>query len=594
MTQLPAALVSWRTWLSWFDPELAVQIGHMMQRLHPLFGTFRGHRQGGEPEIEGLDDLRGRGPYERLIASEWLLADELPDEFLRRAASGEHIFLAPRPRARRATRSIIALFDAGPLQLGAPRLAHIAIWILLARRAQQAHGELHWGILQKPSELFEAKTPEHLRAFLFKRTFALPEDSHLDQWRDALAAQLRSGAECWAIGSAGGSLSAQAKPFTHRVALERDLGSEALRVSLIERGIGREVQLPLPDAELAAPLLRGSFTHEAAPRQDVIDPRALSLQRPPVIAFDGTRVAMALRDEPGALVFLVPRSPTALPSSPRHHRWSAGYSAVAAALQGKKLGVLLGDDGGFRFWPTSLTLVPCPTREEFHAPGSTAAWLSCAWLRRAGRTRVCVIDQSKRLFVWDDDATAQNNAASRRSLRLVSTHVLGMTQPSTGMVAYARHENGRVWFARLSETGDPEQSRFLCEAPADAKVLFGRGSLCAVRVSREPTESWRVAAWHDQHHFIIRLPSDTHAIGVMREPQGRCALITLNQKALRLHFEDGGNELIYTVPERETSVTVCQNSGVVAMMTAKRQLIVFSAATRELKMCVQTGAHRSQ
>ena len=115
MNTLPETLRPWREWLSWFDPELAVQLGSLLQRLHPLFGPFRGNSQGGDPELEGLDDLRPRGSYEHLLATEWLLADEMPDEFLRRAASGEHIFLAPRPKARRADRSIVALFDTGPL-----------------------------------------------------------------------------------------------------------------------------------------------------------------------------------------------------------------------------------------------------------------------------------------------------------------------------------------------------------------------------------------------------------------------------------------------------------------------------------------------
>ena len=133
--QLPDALQPWRPWLGWFTPDLAAELGQLVGRLHPLLGRFRNGSLHGDPEPDGLDDLRQRGSYERLLNSEWLLAGDLPDEFLRRAASGEHLFLAPRPRASQVDRFIVALFDAGPWQLGAPRLAQMAMWILLARRA---------------------------------------------------------------------------------------------------------------------------------------------------------------------------------------------------------------------------------------------------------------------------------------------------------------------------------------------------------------------------------------------------------------------------------------------------------------------------
>ena len=46
----------------------------------------------GDGEPDGYDGIASRGIYERLVTSEWLLADEEPDEFDRRAAMGEHTF----------------------------------------------------------------------------------------------------------------------------------------------------------------------------------------------------------------------------------------------------------------------------------------------------------------------------------------------------------------------------------------------------------------------------------------------------------------------------------------------------------------------
>src|ERR1700751_3916310 len=111
---LPRPLQPWQTWLGWFDAELAQQIGEMVRRLSDLLGTAPSVSRHGQQEPDGLGDLRSRGSYERLLATEWLLADELPEEFLRRAAASEHLFLAPRLRAARVERSVVALFDCRP------------------------------------------------------------------------------------------------------------------------------------------------------------------------------------------------------------------------------------------------------------------------------------------------------------------------------------------------------------------------------------------------------------------------------------------------------------------------------------------------
>jgi hypothetical protein len=121
-------------------------------------------------------------------------------------------------------------------------------------------------------------------------------------------------------------------------------------------------------------------------------------------------------------------------------------------------------------------------------------------------------------------------------------------------------------------------------------VLFGRRGSCAVRVEQEPEEVWQIGAWQSSK-FVIRakLPGGSRAVGVMRESNGRVALIALDRDEFRLHFIDGSNELLFTAPDRLVSYTVCPNTSLVAMLTEKRQLIVVSAATRDVRLSVQTG-----
>ncbi len=184
---LPLPLQPWRPWLGWFEPALADALGELVRRLSELVGPAPAAGGRGALEPDGLGDLRLRGPYERLLASEWLLAEELPDEFLRRAVATEHLFLAPQLRAMPSDRLVVAIFDAGPLQLGAPRLGHLAAWVLLARRAADLGGRLRWGVLQCPGELHDAENPAQLRELLKARRLAPVDDAHETGWRRSLA-----------------------------------------------------------------------------------------------------------------------------------------------------------------------------------------------------------------------------------------------------------------------------------------------------------------------------------------------------------------------------------------------------------------------
>ena len=106
---------------------------HELQcRIVQRFARFR---------ISGKEDLKSAIELESV---DTIRADTPPDPIGRF-----------KDRAREANRLIIVLFDAGPLQLGAARLVHLALLILLARRAQEAGAELRWGILQNAPTLHE-------------------------------------------------------------------------------------------------------------------------------------------------------------------------------------------------------------------------------------------------------------------------------------------------------------------------------------------------------------------------------------------------------------------------------------------------------
>jgi hypothetical protein len=115
---LPRPLAPWGAYLSIFPRDLALSLGPVLQRLSSALGPLKARRSSGEGEADGFDGLARRGSYDRLLATEWMLADEAPDEFTRRAVMGEHIFLRIHHPAPGGSRVSVALFDAGPAQLG--------------------------------------------------------------------------------------------------------------------------------------------------------------------------------------------------------------------------------------------------------------------------------------------------------------------------------------------------------------------------------------------------------------------------------------------------------------------------------------------
>src|ERR1041384_6511348 len=147
---LPPSLAPWSAYLRIFPEEVSLALGPIIQRLAMLIGSPHPRLNENDGEPDGFDGLNRRGTYERLLISEWMLADELEDEFMRRAVMGEHLFLNRARSSPVGTRATVALFDAGPSQLGSPRIAHIAALIVLANRADSVRSSFSWGVLQEP------------------------------------------------------------------------------------------------------------------------------------------------------------------------------------------------------------------------------------------------------------------------------------------------------------------------------------------------------------------------------------------------------------------------------------------------------------
>ncbi len=595
--ELPESLHRWRDWLTWFGTDLQPEVGALVRRLHPLLGAFFGTRLAGTQEPAGLGNLNRRGPYERLLASEWLLAQDMPDEFLRRAAGGEHLFLAPPTQAPQADRLIVALFDAGPLQLGAPRLAHLALWILLARRARDAGGELRWGILQAAPVLHDATKAKHLRSLLKARTYDVTTTDHLRAWQAWLAEHAPRPGECWRIGDhldAGG----EAPPWTHTVHVGPALAEHAIDVHIRSGKAERSQRLALPPPAAAVRLLKGTFQHEtrvsaAAPG---VSPHRLATLYPPQISLDGTHVAVPTLDAPGMMLFHIPKAKEAHVAKARRSPWPSGAQPLAAAFYRKRLSALLSHDGMLHLWqPNQTDTRPRPAREVLDAPPGRKGLLPAATLHDGHGSCLCMLDRSGRLVYWRMGA-APAGSPDHATMQCLASRVLGMAQVHEGQLLYLRNDGGILVLHRWG-IADNAYRVGLGSAADVTEVLFGGGLLwrtqfgaCAVRRGSHAEQVWTLfgATPGDTNGFSsveVRLPPGWRAIGIAQRPDSKIFhFVTLDAGRTRLALHGGASgEVLYTSASPIVQHTMSPVGDLVALLTEDRTLIVYSVKERLIR-----------
>ncbi|NUT84427.1 hypothetical protein [Pseudomonas brassicacearum] len=599
--QLPQSLQPWRDWLQWFPPEQLPLLADLFARLNPLLGPLRGMQQGGVPEPDGLGDLQRRGPYERLLASEWLLADELPDEFLRRAAVGEHLFLAPQYRTHQANRMIVVLFDAGPLQLGGPRLVHLALLILLARRASEAGAELRWGILQNAPQLQAFKSAAHLKQLLDARTYQTVSDEHWHTWRAWLSEQDYDSGERWIVGQR--LPATDARSCTHRVQIQRSLDGRSLMVALQDRAT-RQVALPNPDQRPALQLIKGEFdTARQMARTAVktLIPR-VALTLAPIIASSGFHVALKLLDEPGLVVIKLPAPRQKKPLDVRRTLWNNRSTPLAITFPGRMPGAILSLDEQLVFWNMpGLNPVARPGREQLQLPAGTATLLPVVWLHNGTYGRAFLLDNKGHLAFWVVDNGKLPTPHQPGVTHSIADKVVGMAQVDRNMLAYLRHDAGRLYVHRLNpwisqSTGhvigtakDVDVDQVLFPAsPGWERAFHG----CAWMRLVDGQQQWQMVA-PDLQTGQIDLAPGWKGLGLLIGEDEALSMVLLgpNQQTVALYC-GGEQRVLFTTNETIARISFCPMSGLVAALTKARELVVY--AVRDERRVLQVMCNQAQ
>lgn len=546
---LPPALEPWRIWLSLLPPDLLEPVAALLLRLHPLVGRLNSTSLQNDDTPQGVGNIVRRGLYERMLISEWAMLDTEPQEFLRRVANHELLFTGPEPAARRSAQRCVVLFDCGPAQIGEPRIAHLALFILLVRRALEAGAEFQWGCLQVPAQLHSEHGLSGLQRLIKSRTATPANDTHIQQWNDTFAEMGSSLRDCWQIG-AGGSVATVAR-MSARLAIELPWHHAGLQVELIQRHTARSIQLELPEPRIAIRLLRDPFVPLASPARQRDASGKPSLQQAPHFAINGDWLLVPLVDGSNAM-YNIPRSPNAAPGRVHHHRRPAHGSILSAMVVKKSFCMLISLNDQLRLagFPGNLSqnnnLVERPPVDQLRAPPGLARWLPMFYLKSNKLERILLIDIEQRLVCWEYRPGTKTTEQKNGSFSVIASNVIGATQ-SNETLRFACQEEDEIRFYSWGGWNNSPTQTF--SMPGRSKRVLFTGPVapqCEPTVAVQQSENqWRIGNHKAEqtlqvgHHAIVIGVVDTDKNGSAGAGEPGLLLLSADKKSIQ--FQTGSD-----------------------------------------------------
>ena len=575
--KLPHKLAAWESQLRIFPEEIALALGPLIQKIAALLGPFPHHHEEGHAVPDGFAGLDKHGTYDRLIASDWLLADELPEEFMRRSVMGEHLFWKLAWREPAQTGGTLVLFDAGPEQLGAPRLLHLAALAVFDARARMAKANFNWGILQSAEQqLLPGANVAEVEILLNARGSTSAQPEHFSAWMRR-ASDVGHQGEFWVVGS---ERLRRFLPHTFSSLLITDLplpGERKLRADCWLAGKhSRQIELELPRPTLCAQLLRDPFSTAVVARQklDAISP----VQS---MVFNPTGNKLWISTKQGNIIAVpVPNSPRETVGKPKSYQTLSSFPQVAVGRVGRAT-VLVSMDPVSR----SLSLqqlgkrlpgglqegkyeVPDSDKRPFFQPDELKL---CLWHGvREHKAGLYILDHDDSLWrLFADRSGRWCEAVFPRTLAVTRTH------SSFCCVVYTPNDGGliRVYLNGLQMKSWPSPASpykaFLGYGLADGNSSFGQLALGY----RE--DHWEIR--NGRTHTEITVPKGFNVHGVVQDDNYEETLIVVEDdlQSLSLHGAHGTRRLT-KANAPITLVCGCQQLPFIAYSTEAGEISVYS------------------
>ncbi len=599
-------LRNWSDWLAWFAAaSLQPVVLELLQHLSPLLNVPRPVVCGVAQHAEGLETVLHRGDYQNLLLSEWLLADELPDEFLRRAAQHEHLFLAPLPQEKEGGKRIVALFDTGPEQLGAPRLAQMALLILLARRAALIGGTLDWSPLAVFEGWQEMKQATDLRRFLKERCWALPDAAGLEAWHARFHQDDLATSERWLICAPDSLPRPPVDLATHLVTIGEDLKERKLHVHLRgPRGTRLRVDLRLPPNPLATRLLRGDFGD--APPGEAAEtsfqhPGRPSLLAPMTLSFDGGIVALRSQDLESILLIHTtskkPRRRVELVEFP------SGTQLVGAGFSFGNLCSILKADGVYSIWDQKGKFATQShfTCENIDPPSSTPNLAPFFWLNhKTNHYMLSCIDNDKNflhLDVFEDD---EKSPLIIFNSGIILTFIAKINESSIAYIT--TYPNDNEYYLSLISTSHEELPGYDLGQINAASCFFIAGGRQWFRgfggMAVQTGPHWRVYRPSENEAGFqqeeVSVPAPYKVLGcIFRKKTRQVALVVWNRRQVIGALCEGKFEHWFTAPSFLARVDLCSATGGVAMLSLEREFFYYHPTRKKVLVNIAFGQEAS-
>ena len=434
---LPKSLHTWFPLMALLPEEVAPALGQLAQKLNRWIGPLRQRQERGSGLPDGYDGLHHKGAYERLLMSEWALAETCPEEFNRRVCMNEQRFLRPKLQQKQQALKSIALFDMGPLQLGNPRIVQLALLMVFLYRANEAQCPFQWGVIQCPEAGLQACPAENFSAFVDQRCLQPVEATALAQWHNIITEGNIE--DCWLITSAESATLTEQFVQTLWVDEVWHVVERTIQVDLQTQQQHRTLTLPLPSEADCSHLLRNP-SRQPIPAKRTVSNRIVGTN----VLFNDRGRHLMYRTEDGNLVlYAIPNSANATLGHAKRFQLPTGHFLLAAAVRKKGLSAITTELTGGRCDALYFHRIPaanCPNEVcislSQRLPLQDSGQLHPFYFLKQpnGQLALFVCDEKKQLrkMIWNE---------AEKGFSTVEKNVIGIGQLTSGGLYYAHFDH---------------------------------------------------------------------------------------------------------------------------------------------------------
>lgn len=596
--ELPRVLQPWAELLHLFPHDNALALGTLLRRLAIAIGPMQLDPLLGQDEPDGYSGLHNRGDYQRLLLSEWLLAEQEPDEFMRRAIMGEQLFYQPLRLDNKASKASVVLFDSGPAQLGSARIVQLALLILLARRAQAAGAEFYWGVLQKPDTgLIAQITTGQIQRWLRTRTLQFVSSEHITPWQSQLN-EIAGIAELWLVSP---HLAEQLIASDRCIVIEEALipAQRQVNVSVLQNHRWHQIRLDLPDEKSCTRLLRDPFksvsTTPVGSAKRIADSGSLLFSQ------CGRKLAVLLEDGTVA-VYPVPNSARQPASQPRLFTPASQEQLLALQMLKKRIHALTSDGHSMiHHYLSGVRGESLAVHEDMSISPEleTAVLAPCFFSSQAGFPHsVFFLDHASTLWcvAWPLTSTDFN---------LVAEGVLAMSYLN-GAIHYIEQQDEQCFLVCRTNSSQPQRLPLEVASAASMEFHFGHANSwlqhdVGLLAYNNGVQQWALRS--DDSTCVMDIFPDESIVGTLRlaenvfsgqrrsfdDEQLPC-LVLLNQSDNSLHIQHNHQRIAVPHADNVTAAVIEPRYQQIAFTHHNGEISVYSTERNELVLRVTPTA----